>query len=165
MKKYLVNEEINFPQVLVVSDSGNELLSSDKALILAGSKDLDLVCISQESNPPACKIMDYSKFIYALNKKEKEIKKHNKQFIVKEVKFSLNIASHDMDIKIKHIREFLSEGKGVQIVIGMKGRELASPAVAVNLANTIFDRISDIAKKDKEPKHEGKFVRFLVLKK
>lgn len=165
MKKYLVNEEINFVQVLVVSDSGNETLSSDKALELANSRDLDLVCISPEADIPVCKIIDYSKFIYSLNKKEKEIKKHSKQFVVKEVKFSLNIASHDMDIKIKHIREFLTEGKGVQIVVGMKGRELSNPAAATEMANSIFDKISDIAKRDKEPKLEGKSVRYLVVKK
>lgn len=165
MKTHLVNEDIKFPQVLVVSDSGNETISSDKALELAYSKNLDLICISPDAATPVCKILDYSKYIYALNKKEKEIKKHAKQFIIKEVKFSLNIAAHDMDIKIKHIREFLSEDKGVQIIVGLKGRELASPSVATELANTIFEKISDIAKKDKEPKFEGRFVRMLVVKK
>lgn len=166
MKKNLVNEEINFPSVMIVSeskDSENLVMSSEEALQSAYDQGLDLVCISTHTQVPVCKIIDYGKFKYQLEKKEKENhKKHKLNEVMKEVKFNLNISDHDKDFKIKHIKEFLEKGFHVKITIVMKGRQTTHPELGSDLINSVFAEVKDLAKVEKPARQEGRFFRMLL---
>ena len=109
----ILNEEIDFPEIRCVGDDGEQygLISSQEALKIAEDKGLDLVLIAPDAKPPVCKIMDYGKFRYQQEKKQKEAKKKQKQIEIKEIKLSVKIAINDINYKVKHAKEFLKENK------------------------------------------------------
>ena len=111
-----INEEIRNLEVRCVGEDGEVfgVMSRDEALKLADREGLDLVLIAPNANPPVCKIMNYSKFRYQQEKKLKETKKKQKIIEVKEIKLSAKIAQNDINYKVKHAKEFLSEGKHVR---------------------------------------------------
>ena len=96
------------------------------ALKMAREKNLDLVEISPTATPPVCRIMDYGKFLYQQEKKEREAKKHQKVIVVKEVKFRINVDDHDYETKKNHVLRFLDEGDKVKATIFFRGREMAT---------------------------------------
>ena len=125
----IMNENIRARELRVLSDDGEQfgIISRDEALEIAENKGLDLVLMSPDAKPPVAKIMDYGKHKYQLEKKKKEAKKNQKKIEVKEVKFSCKIAENDINYKVKHAREFLSQGKHVKLRVFLKGREMATP--------------------------------------
>ncbi|MBZ8000770.1 translation initiation factor IF-3, partial [Campylobacter canadensis] len=115
--------------------------------------------------PPVCKIMDYGKFCYQQEKKQKDAKKKQKVIEIKEIKLSVKIAQNDINYKVKHAVEFLKAGKHVRFRVFLKGREMNAPEAASELLLKIYEGISDIANKDKEPNFEGRYVNMLVTPK
>jgi translation initiation factor IF-3 len=109
----------------VIDDEGGQIgiLPPFEALKLARSKNLDLVEISPTAQPPVCRIMDYGKYLYQQEKKEREAKKHQKTITVKEVKFRINVDDHDYETKKNHVLRFLDEGDKVKATIFFRGRE------------------------------------------
>ena len=126
-----INEEIRNLEVRCVGEDGEVfgVMSRDEALKLADREGLDLVLIAPNANPPVCKIMNYSKFRYQQEKKLKETKKKQKIIEVKEIKLSAKIAQNDINYKVKHAKEFLSEGKHVRFRVFLKGREMNTPVI------------------------------------
>lgn len=138
-------------------------MASQEALQIARSRGLDLVEISPTSKPPVCKIVDYGKFNYERQKKEKLAKKHQHVMHIKEIRFNPNTDKHDIDFKTKHLRQFLIEGHKVKAYVMFKGRMITHPEIGRKLMDDIVEKLSDIGKLESPPKMEGKqlFVYFL----
>lgn len=131
-------------------------MSAKEAQKLANAKNLDLVKIAPKANPPVCKIMDYGKYKYELAKKEKEAKKNQKVTVVKEVRLSANIESHDLQVKANQAVKFLKNGDKVKVTLRFRGRELSN----INLNKAVIDEfkglLSEYSIVEKEAKLEGK---------
>lgn len=165
----ILNEQVRYKakEVRCIGEDGHQygIISSSEALALAEEKGLDLVMISPTATPPVCKIMDFNKYRYEQEKKLKEAKKKQKVIEVKEIKLSIKIAKNDIAYKVKHAREFLEDDKHVRFRVFLKGRENENPAPAFELLNSIFEMISDIAERDKEPTQEGRYINMHVVPK
>jgi len=144
--------------VRVVDENGNALgvMPSTEALQIATSKGLDLVEISPTSKPPVCKIVDYGKFNYERQKKEKLAKKHQHVMHIKEIRFNPNTDTHDIDFKTKHLRQFLVEGHKVKAYVMFKGRMITHPEIGRKLMDDIVEKLNDISKLEAPPRMEGK---------
>ncbi|MCS7280731.1 MAG: translation initiation factor IF-3 [Desulfobacterota bacterium] len=153
-----VNEKIKAKEVRVVDETGKQLgiMPLSEALRIAREKDLDLVEVAPKSEPPVCKIMDFGKYKYQLAKKAHEAKKKQTIIHVKEMKIGLKIEDHDLNFKIKHIKEFLSEGHKVKVVIVFKGREIQRVDMGEELANKIIKLVEGVGQVEVKPKLEGK---------
>lgn len=160
-----LNEQIRFKEVRCIGEEGEAMgiISSLDALKAAKEAGLDLVLIAENANPPVCKIMDYNKYRYEQEKKLKEAKKKQKIIEIKEIKLSIKIASNDLNYKVKHAREFLTDGKHVRFRVVLKGRETENPKSGFDLLNNIYDMLSDIGERDKEPTIEGRFISMMAL--
>lgn len=163
----LLNDEIRFSEVRCIDDDGEVygIISSREAKDLAQERGLDLVCVSPNAKPPVCKIMDYGKYRYQLEKKQKEAKKKQKQIDIKEIKLSAQIAQNDINYKVKHAKEFIANGKHVRFKVVLKGREASDPQLGVSVLKRVGEMIEDIAQPEKEPKTEGRFVSWLFVPK
>ena len=122
-----INDRINAKSVRVISEKGEMVgvLETREAIKMAFDQGLDLVQVSPNASPPVCKIIDYGKYKYQLQKKQAEAKKKQKTFEVKEVKLRPGIEDHDYEVKLKSIQRFLNEGDKVKITLRFKGREMA----------------------------------------
>jgi translation initiation factor IF-3 len=123
-KKHKTNGEVRFPQVRVAGEIGQgQIMSSYEASKLAEQHGKDLILISENANPPVVKIEDYGKFLYEIEKREKESRKNQKKSETKEISLSANIADHDLSVKSKKAIEFLEEGNKVKLSLLLKGRQ------------------------------------------
>lgn len=166
-EEILLNEDIRASEVRCVGDDGTSygVISRDEALKIAEKQGLDLVLIAPDAKPPVCKIMDYGKFRYQQEKKQKEAKKKQKVIDVKEIKLSVKIAQNDINYKVKHALEFLEEGKHVKFRVFLKGREMAAPEAGVVMLEKVWEMIKEAGNRDKEPMIEGRYVNMLVTPK
>ncbi|MEB2806928.1 translation initiation factor IF-3 [Campylobacter upsaliensis] len=166
-KEVLLNEEIRADELRCIGDDGKVygIISADEALGIANRLGLDLVLIAPDAKPPVAKIMDYGKFRYQQEKKQKEAKKKQKVIDIKEIKLSVKIAQNDINYKVKHALEFLEQGKHVKFRVFLKGREMSNPEAGVALLEKIWQSIEDKANRDKEPLFEGRYVNMLVTPK
>ncbi|EAV9674451.1 translation initiation factor IF-3 [Campylobacter upsaliensis] len=166
-KEVLLNEEIRANELRCIGDDGKVygIISADEALGIANRLGLDLVLIAPDAKPPVAKIMDYGKFRYQQEKKQKEAKKKQKVIDIKEIKLSVKIAQNDINYKVKHALEFLEQGKHVKFRVFLKGREMSNPEAGVVLLEKIWQSIEDKANRDKEPLFEGRYVNMLVTPK
>lgn len=166
-KETLLNEEITAEEVRCMTDDGEQLgiISSKEALRKANEMGLDLVLIAANANPPVCKIMDYGKFRYQLEKKKKEAKKKQKVIDIKEIKLSVKIAQNDINYKVKHAIEFLEAEKHVRFRVFLKGREMSDPEAGVKVLENVWKMIENVAEMDKEPKPEGRYINMTVIPK
>jgi len=160
----LLNEDIRFKEVRCNGEDGTSLgiMSSREAMVLADEAGLDLVCIAPNATPPVVKIMNYGKFKYQQEKKQKEARKNQKIIVTKEIKLSVKIAQNDIDYKVKHAREFLEKGNHVKFRVFLRGREMANPSAGVEVLTRVWPMVEDIAIKEAEPKLEGRYVNMLV---
>jgi len=130
---------------------------------LASEKGRDLVEIAPQAKPPVCKIIDYGKFRYELQKKEKLQKKNQTVSILKEIRFHPNTDVHDFDFKARHAINFLEEGNKVKATVVFKGREMAYAELGENLLKRFLERVQDVAKVEVEPKMEGRNMSLIVV--
>jgi len=163
----LLNEDIRAREVRCVGDDGTVygVVSRDEALKIAEKQGLDLVLVAPDAKPPVCKIMDYGKFRYQQEKKQKEAKKKQKVIEIKEIKLSIKIAQNDINYKVKHAVEFLQDGKHVKFRVFLKGREMSTPEAGVAMLEKVWELVKDVADRDKEPLVEGRYVNMLVTPK
>lgn len=167
-KKQQVNENISADEVRVIDQEGNMvgILSLDEALKIASEANLDLVNVSPNATPPVCKVLDFGKYQYELQKKEKQSKKNQKQIQVKEVRLSVSIEEHDVEVKANTASKFLKSGDKVKVSIRFRGREREYVAKAYGVMNNFADLVSEFGDVDKKPKMEGRnMVMFLSPKK
>ena len=123
---------------------------------------LDLVEISPKANPPVCKIMDYGKHKYEIDKRKKDAKKKQSVVKVKEVKYHANVEEHDYDTKMRHMREFLEDGNRVKCTLWFRGRENTHTEIGFELYGRIKEDVADIAYVEQEPKLAGKNLSMLL---
>lgn len=145
IQKYRINERIRTEQVRVIDEEGKPLgvLSTEKAIELARSKELDLVEVSPKAEPPVCKILDYGQFKY---QKEKEARKQRAQaneVELKSIRLSVRIGQHDRDVRIKQAAKFLERGDKVKIELPMRGREKAHKDVAEVVVSSVVDALKE----------------------
>ncbi len=140
-----VNDDIRSPKVRLIDDDGKQLgiKTLEEAKDIAYKKNLDLVEVAPQANPPVCRIMDYGKYRYEQSKKEKLAKKKQHTIKVKEIKMTPNIYKHDYEIKVKKAKEFLAKGNKVKITIKFRGREILHKEFGVNLINNIIKDIEE----------------------
>lgn len=140
-------------------------MTSRDAYAIALEKKLDLVKIAPQAVPPVCKIMDYGKFRYEQQKRDKEAKKKQKQVTVKEVRLSLKIEQHDMETKVNNARRFLEEGDKVKAALRMRGRELSNTEMARDVMAKFIDQLGDSVTIERKPLMEGRSLIAIIAPK
>ncbi len=163
---FLINDEIKFLEVQVIDDNGEKLgkMSTKLAIQKANDEGLDLVLVSPNADNPVCKMLDYSKFKFEMNKKAKEAKKKQKIVEIKEVRLSPNIDKHDIELKAKMANKFIESGDKVKVSMKFKGRELNF----VSQGNVIMNDFKDLIENcqvEKEAKMEGKNLTMVLAPK
>lgn len=147
---------------MVIGPNGEQLglKSRQDALTLAGYAGFDLVLMSENSNPPVCKIMDYNKFRYEKKKKSKEAMKKQRETIVdtKEFRLSVTIDKHDFDTRVRNARKNLEKGSKIKASIRFKGRQIAHPELAKEVLEKFSNELSDISEVEIQPKFEGRSI-------
>ena len=153
-----VNEMIRVREVRLIDDEGNQkgIVPTLEALKLAKEKDLDLVEVSPNANPPVCKILDYGKYRFEQEKKLRESKKNQKVLKLKEIRMQPKIGSGDLDTKAKHIQEFLDEGDKVKVTIRFRGRELAHTELGYEVLNEVLKRLTSAYNIEKPAAMDGR---------
>lgn len=133
-----------------------------EALKIAREKNQDLVEVSPTAQPPVCRIMDFGKYIYQQDKREKEAKKHQKIITVKEVKFRINVDEHDYETKKNHVIRFLSEGDKVKATIFFRGREMTRQMLGRNILDRLVKELGDKAVVEFRPRQEGNTLHLIL---
>ena len=160
----LINEQIRFREVQVIDDEGNKLgkMETQEALNLAMDKNLDLVLVSANPENPVCKFMNYGKYKFEQAKREKESKKKQKSFELKELRVTPNIEEHDFNFKVKNAKKFIEDGNKVKITVRFRGRELNYVKQGEKVLNNFSEALSEVAILEKKPLLEGKNM-FIIL--
>lgn len=159
-----INEEIRIKEVRVTDANGEQLgiMATRDALRLAEERHLDLVEVAPKARPPVCRIMDFGKYRYEQQKREKEAKKKQKVVTIKEVKLRPNIEQHDFDVKLKNAAKFIGEGNKVKITIMFRGRELSHPELGNELLDRAVEKLGDTVLVERTAKLEGKNMTMVV---
>ena len=160
--QYRVNEQIRAREVRVVSDGGAEVMPTRQALELARQQGVDLVEISPNAQPPVCRIIDYSKFLYQQKKHQKEMKQKQAKVDIKEIRFGPQTDEHDYQFKLKHAKEFLNGGNKVRAYVFFRGRSILFKEQGEVLLLRFANDLEEYAKVEQLPKLEGKKM-FLYL--
>lgn len=163
-KKLRVNEKIRTREVRVIAADGDQLgiMPPEQALRLAVESGLDLVEVSPESVPPVCRILDYGKYRYAMNKKAQEARKKQRVIQVKEVKFRPKTDEHDYEFKKNNIIRFLSRGKKVKATVIFRGRENMHRDIGYRILARIRQEVVDYGQVESEPRQEGPFLDMIL---
>ena len=159
-KDNLVNEQIKLKEMMVIGPNGEQLgiKSRKDALTLASYAGFDLVLMSENANPPVCKIMDYNKFKYEKKKKTKEAQKKQREAMIdiKEFRLSITIDKHDFDTRVNNAKKALLKGDKVKGSIRFKGRQIAHPELAKDVLKRFEEALSEVADVEIQPKLEGR---------
>ncbi|MFA5450269.1 MAG: translation initiation factor IF-3 [Clostridia bacterium] len=160
----LTNYDIREREVRLIDENGTQLgiVPTPKAMSIADGKNLDLVMISPQANPPVCKLMNYSKYRFDQIKREKEERKNRKNVELKEIRLSAVIDVGDVEIKSKKAREFILDGQKVRLSILMRGRQQAHPEISVKVMEDFFEKVSDIAQMEKKPNQMGRTITMII---
>jgi translation initiation factor IF-3 len=152
-----VNHRIRAREVRVIDDNNEQLgvLTPQAALKIAEERGLDLVEVAATANPPVCRIMDYGKYLYQLNKKQHEAKKHQKNITVKEIKFRPNTDEHDYEFKKNHALRFLQQGDKVKASVFFRGREIVHQAIGRALLDRLIEDLVEVGTVENRAKMEG----------
>lgn len=154
--QYRVNEQIRVREVRVVGDGGSTVMPTRQALDMAHEQGVDLVEISPNAQPPVCRLIDYSKFLYQQKKHAKEMKAKQVKVEIKEIRFGPQTDEHDYNFKLKHAREFLIEGNKVRAYVFFRGRSILFKEQGEVLLLRFANDLEDIAKVEQLPKLDGK---------
>ena len=160
--QYRVNEQIRAREVRVVSDGGAEVMPTRQALELARQQGVDLVEISPNAQPPVCRIINYSKFLYQQKKHQKEMKQKQAKVDIKEIRFGPQTDEHDYQFKLKHAKEFLNGGNKVRAYVFFRGRSILFKEQGEVLLLRFANDLEEYAKVEQLPKLDGKKM-FLYL--
>ena len=160
--QYRVNEQIRVREVRVVSDGGSTVMPTRNALDMAREQGVDLVEISPNAQPPVCRLIDYSKFLYQQKKHAKEMKAKQAKVEIKEIRFGPQTDEHDYNFKLKHAQEFLNEGNKVRAYVFFRGRSILFKEQGEVLLLRFANDLEEYAKVEQLPKLDGKKM-FLYL--
>lgn len=159
-----INSAIRDKEVRLIDYDGTMIgiVSAKEAQMRANERDLDLVKIAPNANPPVCKIMDYGKYLYEQNKKEKEAKKKQTIIEVKELRLSAKIEEHDFSFKVRNAIRFLENGDKVKISIRFRGREIAYATMGREVLEKFAEAVKEFGKVDKPPVMEGRTMSMIL---
>ena len=160
--QYRVNEQIRVREVRIVGDDGSMVVPTRQALDMARNQGVDLVEISPNANPPVCRLIDYSKFLYQQKKRAKELKAKQVKVEVKEIRFGPQTDEHDYQFKLKHAKEFLEDGNKVRAYVFFRGRSILFKEQGEVLLLRFANDLEEYGKVEQMPKLEGKKM-FLYL--
>ena len=159
-----INKNIRFPNLRVINSDGTQegVITREEALRLAEEKDLDLVMVSDKADPPVCKIMDYGKYKYEQDKKQKEAKKKQHNADVKEVKMRYKIDDHDYHVRVNQAQRFLKAGDKVKATVTFRGREIQHTDLALALLKRMEKDLEEMSEVQQAPKREGRNMMMLL---
>ena len=159
-----INERIRVREVRLIDDQGGQLgiIPTVDALRLARERDLDLVEVAPNANPPVCKILDFGRYRFEQEKKLRDSKKKQKVLKLKEIRMQPKIGPGDLDTKAKHIQEFLDEGDKVKVTIRFRGRELAHTELGFDVLKEVLKRLTSAYVIEKPAAMEGKFMSMTI---
>ncbi len=162
-----INDRIRAREVRVIGDEGEQIgvMPPFEAIRMARSKNLDLVEISPTAQPPVCRIMDYGKYLYQQEKKEREAKKHQKTITVKEVKFRINVDDHDYETKKNHVLRFLDGGDKVKATIFFRGREMTRTGLGRQILERLIKDVEPHSIVEFRPRQEGNTLHAILAPK
>ena len=160
MKQLRVNERIRISQVRVIGEDGAQLgvMAPPDALRLAKEKGLDLVGVAPQTSPPVCRIMDFNKFRYDEQRREREAKKKHHIAKLKEVKFKPHIEEHDYQVKLGMLKRFLMRGDQAKVTMVYRGRELAHTELGRRILDRLVEDLKSISKVERSPMLDGRFM-------
>ncbi|MCF0117058.1 MAG: translation initiation factor IF-3 [Bacilli bacterium] len=163
----LVNESIRFPEVLVIDPNGTQLgvMKRYDAIRAAQEMDLDLLCVAPNAKPPVCKILNYGKYRFELQKKQKEAKKNQTIVQVKEIQLTPVIGIHDLETKVKAAIRFFQDGNKVKVALRFKGRQLSHVEVGEEIMNKFLELVDEYAVVEKKPVLDGKLLTAVLASK
>ena len=166
-KDLRINQQIRAREVLVIDENGVQrgVMNVPEACRLADEAGMDLVEVSPNANPPVCKILDFGKYRYEMEKKSREAKKNQTVVKIKEIRMQPKIEKHDLETKSKAIAEFLGEGNKVKVSVRFRGRELAHPELGKVVLDKILDALTELGVQynlDKGALMEGKMMSMTV---
>lgn len=165
-KDLRTNERIRVREVRLIDEKGEQVgvMPTRDALNIATERNLDLVEVAPNANPPVCRLIDYGKFRYEQTKREKESRKAQKIVSLKEVRMRPKIDDHDLMVKGKAAERFLEEGDKVKMSVVFRGRELAHTDIGKEILDRMADELSRVATVDQSPKMEGKAMTMVLAK-
>ena len=163
-KDLLVNDEIKAPEVRVIGPNNEQLgiMKIEDARSYAFNNNVDLVLIAANAQPPVCRAIDYGKFCFERDKREKEAKKKQVVVKVKEVQLSCRIEKHDFETRVNHAKRFLSEGNRVKAVVRFRGREMTHMELGREVIEKFVEACQGIGAADKKPVLEGRFMSVIL---
>ena len=166
-KDHQINEEIRAKEVRLIGADGEQIGIKPlrEALQMAIDANMDLVNIAPQAKPPVCRIMDYGKFRYEQQKKEKEARKNQKIVDLKEVWFRSNIEEHDYQTKFRNVVKFLGEGDKVKCSVRFRGREIAHANIGQKILERVASEVADICVVERVPKLEGRSMIMILAPK
>lgn len=164
---YKINRDIRVPQVRLVGDNieNQGIYATPDALKMAETQELDLVMITEQADPPVCKIIDFQKFLYQQRKKQKEMKANTVKVEVKEIRFGPNTGEHDYAFKLKHAESFLKDGDKVKAYVFFRGREIMFKDQGEALLARFASELEEWGKVEMLPKLEGKRMNMVLAPK
>ncbi|WP_017811386.1 MULTISPECIES: translation initiation factor IF-3 [Paenibacillus] len=163
----MINDEIRTKEVRLVGADGEQIgiTPTREALQMAIDLNLDLVNVAPQAKPPVCRIMDYGKFRYEQQKKEKEARKNQKIVELKEVRFHANTEEHDYQTKLRNVNKFLNNGDKVKCSVRFRGREIAHANIGQRVLERVRDEVADICTVERQPKLEGRSMIMILAPK
>lgn len=163
-KDLRINEGIRVREVRLIDADGAQkgIVPTFEALQMARGAGLDLVEIAPQAQPPVCKLLDYGKYKFELEKKVRESRKHQKQIRIKEIRMQPKIDEHDLEFKTRHIQEFLDEGNKVKVTVRFRGRELAHTELGRDVLDRILQMLGDSFLLEKPAQMEGRTMSLLL---
>ncbi|MCR4623817.1 MAG: translation initiation factor IF-3 [Alphaproteobacteria bacterium] len=162
--KHRINRAITAQQVRLIDQNGDAVgvVSIREAMVKAREAGLDLVEVAPQAKPPVCKIINYGKLKYELQKKKSEAKKKQKVIEVKEVKLTPSIGEHDYQVKMNNVKRFIGDGNKVKITLRFRGREISHKEIGENLLSRVLSDTQEIAKCDGKPQLEGRQMMMII---
>ena len=159
-----INEEINVPEVRVIGPNNEQvgIMNIDAAREYAYNNGVDLVLIVAKADPPVCRAIDYGKFCFERDKREKEAKKKQVIVKVKEIQLSCRIEQHDFDTRVNHAKKFLAEGNKVKAVIRFKGREMSHTELGREVIAKFEEACREAGVAEKKPVLDGRFMSIII---
>jgi translation initiation factor IF-3 len=166
-KELRTNESIRVREVRLIDQEGDQggVVTTAKALEMARDAGLDLVEVAPQANPPVCKIIDYGKYKFEQEKRNKEARKKQKLIKMKEIRMQPKIEKHDLAFKTKHVKDFLEEGNKVKVTIRFRGRELAHTELGKVVLEKVManlDELETTYSVDRRPQMEGRFMSMIL---
>jgi translation initiation factor IF-3 len=163
-KEARINDQIRSPKIRLIDADGEMIgvVTVQEGIELARAAGLDLVEVSPNAEPPVCKVLDYGKYKYTLQKRANEARKKQKIIQIKEVKLRPTIDDHDLDVKLKAVEKFLAAGDKVKMTLRFRGREMAHQELGMKLLTEIKERLVDVIKVESEPRLEGRQMVMVV---